>query len=339
MTDVLHEPTLAAPATPPPVRRPWYRRPLVIVPIVVAVVAAAIVTTVLLVVNDPVKVHGTVLDSVTGNAVAGATISAGDRTATADDHGVFALDNVAKDATVTVSAANYTPVEIKATTAAVVVRLAPIPVRVTVTSALTGAGLSATLTAPDGARTATDSSGVATAYRVGPSDKITVGAEGYTAATVVVGGDRTIAATLRPTFATVAGQLEQWAAAKQDDKIINWVLSPATEFRYGPIPEITGIPPGVWVAGREVVGQDAAVVLALVPGLGLEQEVFKDLFSGKPEQFVVAGQQAWHGAFAGAQGTFASVWAHQPLLIMIVSTDLSTTDKVLNGIVAAQPSS
>lgn len=339
MTDVLHEPTLAAPATPPPVSRPWYRRPLVIVPIVVAVVAAAIVTTVLLVVNEPVKVHGTVLDSITGNAVAGATISAGDRIATADTRGVFVLDKVEKEATVTISAANYGPAEIKATTAAAVVRLAPIPVRVTVTSALTGAGLSATLTAPDGARTATDSSGVATAYRVGPGDKVTVGAAGYTPATVVVGGDRAIAATLQPTFATVAGQLEQWAAAKQDDQIINWVLSPATGFQYGSIPEITGLPPGVWVAGREVFGQNAGVVLMLVPGLGLEQEVFKEVFSGSPEQFIVAGQQAWHGAFAGVQGTFASVWAHQPLLIMIISTDLSTADEVLTGIVAAQPAS
>src|SRR5206468_1926041 len=188
VTDVLHEPTFEAPAVRPPVRKPWYRRPLMIIPIVLAVVAAAVVTTVVLVVNAPVRVHGTVFDSMTGNPLPSATISAGDRTTTADAHGVFAIDKVTKDAPVTISTANYTPVEIKATTAVAVVRLAPIPVRATVSSALTGEPLAATLTMPDGTRVASDPAGAATVYRVGSGDQVTVGAEGYVTAKLPVSG-------------------------------------------------------------------------------------------------------------------------------------------------------
>jgi hypothetical protein len=135
MTDILHEPLFDSPVTPPPARKVWYRRPWVILPIVVAVVAAAVIVTIVVVVNMPVRVHGTVLDSVTGNPVASATINTGGRTATADARGAFALDKVEKNASVTISAANYTPTEIKASGAAATVRLAPIPVHATITSA------------------------------------------------------------------------------------------------------------------------------------------------------------------------------------------------------------
>jgi hypothetical protein len=339
MTDILHEPVFEASAAGPPARKPWYRRPLVVIPIVLAVVAAAVVTTVVLVVNAGVRVHGTVFDSMTGNPLASATISAGDRTATADAHGVFALDKIHKDATVTISAANYTPVEIKATTAAAVVRLAPIPVRATVSSALTGTPLAATLTMPDGTRVASDPAGVATVYHVGSGDQVTVGAEGYVTATVPVTGDRTITATLQPAFATVAGQLEQWAAANQGDKIVNWVLSPATGFQYQPVSDLPALPPGVWGAGREVVGLDTGVFVALLPGMGVEKPLLEGVFGGNAQPVTIADWPAWHGAVPEYQGAFASVWMRQPLVIMVFGSDLSTTDKVLTGIVAAQPAS
>jgi hypothetical protein len=101
-------------------------------------------------VNASMRVHGTVLDSMTGKPVVNATISTGGRIATADVKGAFVFDRVEKECHRHDRRDQYTSTEIKATGTAATVRLAPIAVHATVTSALTAGGLPAALILPDG---------------------------------------------------------------------------------------------------------------------------------------------------------------------------------------------
>jgi hypothetical protein len=61
------------------------------------------------------------------------------------------------------------------------------------------------------------------------------------------------------------------------------------------------------------------------------------MFGGKATQISVAGQPAWHGQIS--HGMVESAWVRQPLAVDVIGSDLSTTDSVLTGIVAAQPAS
>ncbi len=338
MSEILQEPVFTPPPPRGPRRKPWYRRAVLIIPVAVALVAGAIVTAVLVFAGGgPITMRGTVLDSITGKPVASAQINAEAHTATSDAQGAFTLDGIAENAAVTVAAPNYTQTEIKAMSAAATVRLAPIPVRAKLTSGMTGEPLAATLAMPDGVEVTAEPDGTATVYRVGTGNQVTVSAEGYVTTKVAVGPDRTITATLQPTFAGVSAQLVKWSEARQDDAIINWVLSPATGFQYVPSTSVKVDGNPVWMAARDVVGTNTSVVVSVVPGLVLQAETLQSMFGGKATQISVAGQPAWHGP--ASHGLVQSAWVRQPLAVDVIGSDLSITDTVLAGIVAAQPAS
>jgi hypothetical protein len=211
---------------------------------------------------------------------------------------------------------------------------APAPVRMAVTSALTGEPLAVTLGLPDGTTLSSGGSGTVAPDRVKPGDKVSVSAEGYVTAQVQVGKDRMITAILRPTFATAANQLQHWAVDGQNDKIIKFVLSPATGFQYEAIATRTD----PWQVNADVVGKDRVNVnVALMPGFPLTPYELKQMFGNTAQQITIAGQPAWYGSSPETPGWFSSVWQRDPLNITVSGTDLSTTDAVLTGIVTALP--
>jgi hypothetical protein len=191
---------------------------------------------------------------------------------------------------------------------------------------------------PDGVHVTTQTNGTATVYRIGPDDQVSVSAVGYVTAKVAVSADRTATAVLQPTLATVSAQLDKWASAKQYDAIISWVFSPATGFRFTPSSSttITG-DEALWTAARDVVGKNVVAIVTLLPSGGVlaEDQLVEGMLGGNPSRVTIAGQPAWHGRFG--QGMVGSLWLRRPLMIATLGSDLSTTDSVLAGIVAAQP--
>jgi hypothetical protein len=307
----------------------------VLVPLIMIVVAA-VVTTVVLVVNgsSAVSVRGTVVDSMNGTPVAAARITAEGHSATSGTDGGFTLGDIAKNAPVTVTATNYQSTEIAATKGAESVRLVPVPVHARVTSDMTSEPIGAMLTTPSGEQATTGENGTVEAYRVGPGDKVTVSASGYLAAEVAVGTDRTLTAALHPTWATASAQLLTWASAKQNDKIVNWVLTPATGFQYGSDPLMSFSIEGVWGDARAVVDKNVGVCLFVTQG-GFPDGEISAFFNDKAQAVTLAGQKVWHGPmFEGAVG---SLWSSPPLVIVTVGTNQADTDSVLAGIIAAQP--
>jgi hypothetical protein len=211
----------------------------------------------------------------------------------------------------------------------------PAQLRATVTSMLTGAPLAATLELPDGTAVPVEANGTVAIDRVGPGDQVGVIATGYVTAQVPVGPDRTITATLQPTFATVTEQLNTWAEEKNADAISNWVFSPATGLRFTPIEDGTDTGDVPWSASREVEGKFAIVNAAVAPGVIAGDATAEEMFDGKGTPITLAGQPAWHGPTDFE--AFASLWIRSPLMIMVTGVDLSTTDAVLAAMIAAQP--
>jgi hypothetical protein len=207
------------------------------------------------------------------------------------------------------------------------------PVRAAVTSALTGKPLPVTLKLPGGAQMSLEANGTVVTNRIKPGDTVTVSAEGYLTAQAPMGSDRTITAILRPTFATATDQLVQWAAARQNDQIINYVLSSATGFQYQPL-SAAGPGDNSSIAAR-VVGQSAIVNITVDRGIVVNQDFLKQFYGDTTQPITIAGQPAWHGSMG--RGVFGSTWVHDPLLIDVNGADLSATDTVLTGIVAALP--
>jgi hypothetical protein len=190
------------------------------------------------------------------------------------------------------------------------------------------------LTLPDGTQLPVEKNGTVAPDRVKQGDQVGVSAEGYVTTQAPVSADRTITATLQPTFATAARQLLLWSAADQNDKIINFVLSPATGFKYEPPP---AGPSGNSSVAAELVDHSAIVNITLGRGIVVNHEYLKQFYGDTTQPTTIAGQQAWHGSMD--HGAFGSTWVHDPLLINVNGIDLSTTDKVLAGIVAALPAS
>jgi hypothetical protein len=86
-----------------------------------------------------------------------------------------------------------------------------------------------------------------------------------------------------------------------------------------------------------VVGKDVVAIVTLTPSGALvsQSELAKELLGDNASQVTIAGQPAWHGSLG--QGTVGSLWMRKPLIIVTWGFDLSATDNVLAGIVAAQP--
>jgi hypothetical protein len=339
------------PSAPPPRRtRRWYRRPVLIVPLVL--IAAISVVLVILyrsgntsttkpptVAQPDITVNGTVLDSITGRPLAAAVTAAGHSTRT-NAHGAFRLPGVRPNAALTIRSRNYAAATVPAAPGPATIRLTPIPVRVKVTSALTGVPLPAAIRTPDRTRIVASAAGAATVYRVGPGDRVTVTAAGYRPATVPVAANRTIRATLQPlAWKTAAAQILVWLKTKKYAALANWVFSPATGYQYYPGQPTTSS--GIVAVTAQVVGVDATVHVGVIPYGHLD---ISASFEGSGTTVTLAGQRARHGTIhfvggpAGAPPRMGTDWYRNPLVISVVGDDLAATDKIMTGILAALPS-
>jgi hypothetical protein len=305
-----------------------------IVFLVLMLIAAAAVAAIVLTAGRSITVSGTVIDSLTGRPVAAAPVSTADRSTSTDPQGAFRLPDLPKAAAIDIRAANYVPTTVQAASGPMTVRLTPVPVTARVTSGLTGHPLAATIQMPDKTRVVAAGTGKATVYRVGPGDRVTLTAAGYHTTTASVTGNRTITAVLQPTWQTVAAQLLAWAKAKQDTAIVDWLLRPATGFQYAPLPAppAGSGQPDIWEMQRQVVGENASTDLSVLASGAVDERAS---FIGGGTRVTIAGQPAWHGSVA--VGTVASAWYRSPLYVIVVGGDLAVTDKVLAGIVAAEP--
>lgn len=115
---------------------------------------------------------------------------------------------------------------------------------------------------------------------------------------------------------------------------MDWLLRPATGFHYAPEPPPPGGSgqPDIWETQHQVVGENATVDLSVI-AYGVVDERASFIDGGR--KVTIAGQPTWHGSVA--EGTVGSAWYRSPLYVMVVGQDLAVTDKVLAGIMAAQP--
>ncbi len=127
-------------------------------------------------------IRGSVIDRLRPDlGVAAATHKADGTAGKTGAAGAFTMSDVPVNAKVQVSAANYNPATVTASATRMTIRLTPILVDVTVTSAMTGAPVKATVSAPRGEPEvyAVASGGTLHLYRAGPGDTVTVSADGY----------------------------------------------------------------------------------------------------------------------------------------------------------------
>jgi len=349
MAEQLH---IGSPPSPPRRRpRSWYRRPMLVVPLVLVAAVCVVLLTVFrptpatrsgtggVAAAPPViTVNGTVLDSMTGHPVAAAVAVAGHSTRT-DVQGAFRLPGVRPNAVLTIRSRNYASTNLAAAAGPVRIRLAPIPVRVKVTSALTGGPLPATIRTPDRGRVIA-AAGKATVYRVGPGDRVTITAAGYRPATVSVAADRTVHAALQLlSWRAAAPQILTWMKTKNYTALANWVFSPASGYQYYLGQPTTSS--GVVSVEAQVVGENVSANVSVIPYGYVDTS---GQFEGGGRRVILAGQRARHGTIhiegngpPGAGPTVGTDWYRSPLDITVIGDDLAVTDKIIAGIIAALP--
>jgi hypothetical protein len=326
--------------------RAWYRRPALIVPLLVVVLAAMGAGLFVVLSPSSITARGTVLDRLTGQPVAGAGVHGGGKSAAADARGKFQLAGLAAGTVLRVRARYYAAAQVTAAQAPVTVRLAPIPVPVTVTSALTGRPLPATVVLPNGDRVQARADGSATLYRIGPGETVTVTAARYQAAHPAVGADRTVTATLAPTLPTMRAQFQKWYRTRHYQAMIDWMLSPATGYTF------SGTSPSDWAqvnkhkdyltgylgGGTASDGTSVSIQIGR-PGWHWDAAEIVRTLVGAPQLHPVtlAGQQAWHGSAGGGYGRMA-LWSYGPALITVTGAGQHRVDAVMAGIVKAMTS-
>lgn len=350
MSTITPTPVGPAPAPQPPsgAHRAWYRRPVLIIPLVVVVVAA--VGAVLFVVLAPggITARGTVLDRLTGQPVAAASVHGGGMSAAANAHGKFQIAGIAAGTVLRVRARYYATAQVTATQAPVTVRLAPVPVPVTVTSALTGKPLPATLVLPGGDRAPARADGTATLYRIGPGETVTVTAAGYLPAHPAVGADHTVTVSLAPTLPTMRVQFQQWYRTRHYQAIIGWMLSPPTGHTFtGTSPsdwaqinkQMANDPQTAYIGGGTASDGTAVSIQISRPGWPWDAaEIIRTTVGGpRPHPVTLAGQQAWHGPAGGGHGRMA-LWSYGPALVTVNGAGQHRVDAVMTGIIKAMTS-
>jgi hypothetical protein len=338
----------SAPQPPTAARRAWYRRPALIISLALVVLAA--VGAVLFVVLSPsgITARGTVLDRLTGQPVAAASVHGGGKSAIANARGKFQVNGIAAGTVLRVRARYYALARVTAAQAPVTVRLAPVPVPVTVTSALTGKPLPATLVLPNGDRVQARADGTTTLYRVGPGQTVTVTAARYLPAHPAVGTDHTVKAALAPTLATMRAQLRNWYRTRHYQAIIDWMLSPATGHTF------TGTSPSDWAQLNKQSANDPATAYigggTASDGTGVTIQISRPGWHWNAAEIVsttvgapalhpvtLAGQQAWHGPAGGGHGRTA-LWSYGPALVTTNGAGQHAVDAVMTGIIKAMTS-
>lgn len=342
MSDVITLPP-GAPTVPPSKRR-WYLRPWFIIPAALVVIAAVVVTVVLVTLPATITVHGNVLDQIRPDlGVATATIKADGAVGKTDATGAFAMTGVPENGTLEVSAPYYRTTSVTATTRQLTIRLAPIPVGLTVTSALTGAPVSAAISAPAGKPTpyTIGSGGTLRLYRAGPGETLTVTANGYRPAQAIVTPNQTLTVALEPTPRLLWAQFATWAAQSQYGKIADWVFRPATGYTFlTPTPqeqaEMTKAVEHefeLYYTGRGIDGSSAYVDLVI----GKTDTIYDNQANvqdavGHASPVTIAGYRGWHGGpdSSGAYGTLVQVGT---LELAAYGDSTAQTDQVLTKIV------
>jgi len=336
-----------APQSPTAGHRAWYRRPALILPLALLILAA--VGAALFVVLSPrgITARGTVIDRLTGQPVAAASVHGGGKSAATNARGKFQINGIATGTVLRVRARYYAATQAKAAQTSVTVRLAPVPVPVVVTSALTGKPLPATLVMPNGDRVQA-ADGTATLYRIGPGETTTVTATGYLPAHAAVGADHTVKALLAPTQATMAAQLRTWDRTHHYQAIIDWMLRPATGYtfmgtsRHAWVREnrqMAGDPQTAYIGGGYTADATGATIQIAWPGARWDPAGMAGFFSDTPMRPVtLAGQRAWHGG-PDSNRVFTAVWSYGPALLTVTSTsDQHGVDTVMTGIIRAMTS-
>jgi hypothetical protein len=349
MSTITPMPVGPAPAPQPPSggRRAWYRRPALVLPLALVVLAG--VGAALFVVLSPgqITVRGTVIDRLTGQPVAAASLHGGGKSAVTTARGKFQVNGIAAGTALRVHARYYAPAQVTAAQTPVTVRLAPVPVPVTVTSALTGKPLAATLVLPNGDRVQARADGTATVYRIGPGETVTVTAAKYLPARPAVGADHTVKAALAPTLPTMRAQLRNWYRTGHYQAIIDWMLSPATGYAF------TGTSADDWAQENKQMANDAQTayigggfasdgtsvsIQINRPGVPVEAaDIVSTMIGPRLDPVTLAGQQAWHGPAGGGHGRM-TLWSYGPAIVTATGADQHRVDAVMTGIIKTMTS-
>lgn len=334
------------PPTPPAAaHRAWYKRPSLIIPLALVLAAAVAAALFLALRPTTITASGTVIDRLTGQPVAAASLHGGGKSAITNARGKFQIAGIATDTTLRVSARYYAPAQVKAAQTPVTVRLAPVPVPVAVTSALTGRPLPAALVMPNGDRVQARADGTATLYRIGPGETVTVRAAGYLPAHPAVGADHMVKVALAPTLPTMRAQLQEWYRTRDYQAMIDWMLSPATGYTF------TGTSAGDWAQANKQMANDPATayigggtasdgtgvtIQISRPGWSWDAaEIVRTTVGGPPMHPVtLAGQRAWHGG-PDSHHVFTTMWSYGPALVSANGADQHRVDAVMTGIIKA----
>jgi len=343
MSQVARPPRQPVSSLPVPIaaHRAWWRRPALIIPLALVVTAAVAAAVFLALRPRTITASGTVIDGRTGQPVAMASLRAGGKSARTNARGAFRIPGLDPDAKVSVRARYYAAAQVTAAGTPVRVRLAPIPVYVTVTSDLTGNPLAAVVSPPHGSPVAASADGTATLYRTGPGETLTVTAGGYRPAHAVIGPDHTATASLEPTRRTMRtrpwARLWAWADSGNYRAIAGWVLRgyslmPGTRVNHGGggDPQIAHISTG-YIDSLSV----SVNVFTAKKGAHWDPPVTPAIDTGaSPRPVRLAGHRAWHGG-PDSQRQFDTMWSYDPVFIITTGPSQASADTVMTGIIRA----
>jgi hypothetical protein len=346
MSQIAGPPRQPVPPLSPPIadRRAWWRRPALILPLGLLVAAAMAAALLLALRPGRITASGTVIDGRTGQPVAQASLHVGGKSARTNARGMFRIAGLAPGVRVSVRARYYTVARVRVAGAPLQVRLAPIPVHVTVTSGLTGNPLAAVVSPPNAATVTASADGTATVYLTGPGQTLTVATGGYQPANAVIGPGDTATVRLEPTRRTMRtrpwARLWAWADRGNYRAIAAWVLRPATGYALmpgtrrnqdgGADPQIAHITTGYFDSASVAVS-----VFTAKPGVHWDPPSTPAIETGTaPRPVKLAGHRAWHGG-PDRSGQFDTMWSYDPVFIITTGPSQANADTVMTSIIKA----
>lgn len=326
-------------------KRRWFLRPWFIIPAILVVVAAVVVT-VLVSLPQTITLRGSVIDRLRPDlGVAAAALNADGTTARTGVTGAFTMAGVPLNARVLVSAPNYQAAKVTASTTKMTIRLTPIPVRVLVTSAMTGDPVKAAISATPGKPQvyAIASGGTLRVYRAGAGESLMVAADGYQPAHAVVSTSRMLTVSLEPTRPTLWHQLNTWYHQGEYAKMVKWVLRPATGYTFLPItaqqqakanktvsPEFE-----VYATWRGMGGTSDWVFVSIAkPGATANLRQYVEERQGHAARLTITGYRAWHGGPSPRYGDYATMMQVGPFVLEVYGYSLVETDPIMAKIVS-----
>jgi hypothetical protein len=337
-----HQP-VPSPSVPIAARRAWFTRPTLIIPLALVVTAAIAAALFLALRPTTITAHGTVIDGRTGRPVAMASLRAHGKSARTNARGVFRIPGLAPNVKVSVRARYYATAQVRAAGAALRVRLAPIPVHVTVTSDLTGNPLPAVVSPPHGSPVTAYADGTATVYLTAPGETLTVTTGGYRPGHALIGHDRTATAGLQPTRRTMRRQpwarLWAWADNGNYRAVAGWVLRPATGYSLMPGTRLNqggGADPQVAHVTTDYIDSVSVSVNVFTARRGVHWDPPITPATGTGaslDPVRLAGRRAWHGG--PDHGQFDTMWSYDPVCIITIGPSQASADAVMTGIIKA----